>query len=228
MASVMTTPGNDLGTFLRRSMSNAGVNQYDVADAAGRSQVWVSSILLRSPEKTLKRLWTNEPETFERIARVIKVRAADLLLALGIYADEATLEARAGMIPLERVVPVYLVGAGPALDVESAVGEVPIPRDVGDKFELFGLQAVDDSMSPYLRRGEIALVEADPRPPSPGKKVAVHLPDEGLTIRELVEVDTHGTLWLRTLNPAPGAPELARAPEGALLKGRVIKRLKDD
>lgn len=226
---VMTTGSDDeIAVFLRRAMKEAGISQYDVADALGKTQAWVSAYLFRKPGETLKRLWLKDEDAFDRLAAILKVNRVELLRVIGLFADESAVRSNATVIPLERIVPVYPAGAGPALDDVTAVEYVPIPRQIGGSYEVFGLKAVGNSMSPYLRNGEIALIAAEPSLAEPGKKIGVYIPHEGHQIKELVEIDDTGNIWLRSLNPADDEPTVFRAPEGTIIKGRVIKRLKDD
>jgi transcriptional regulator with XRE-family HTH domain len=228
MPGMTRSDDSPLGAFLRRAMKEAGLTQPQVAEVVGKSQSWTSSYLLANPEETIKRLWIKDPDTFDALCELLNVHKADVLRALGLIASGVVPESNARIIPLERVVRVYPAGAGPALDDETAVELVPIPRHIGGSFDVFGLKAEGESMSPYLKHGEIALIAAESGLAQPGKKIAVYMPDEGHQIKELVEIDDEGNIWLRSLNPSDGEPTVFRAPEGTVIKGRVIKRLKDD
>jgi len=119
---------------------------------------------------------------------------------------------------------VYGAGTGPAWGDTDILETLYIPGLKPDR-DYIGLRATGDSMSPYLSKGEVAVIHRDEGSVQPGDYAAVWLSNDGCVIKRLVQELDDGTLLLESLNPPDGEPRYFQAPDGSRVLGKVIHRL---
>ena len=119
---------------------------------------------------------------------------------------------------------VYGAGTGPAWGDTDILEILYIPGLKPDR-DYIGLRATGDSMSPYLSKGEVAVIHRDEGSVQPGDYAAVWLSNDGCVIKRLVQELDDGTLLLESLNPPDGEPRYFQAPDGSRVLGKVIHRL---
>lgn len=121
----------------------------------------------------------------------------------------------------------YWAGTGPAWGDDEVVEKLIIPGLIDDGRQYVGLKATGDSMAPYLRKGDTAIVLRDEGSVRPGDCVGIWLADDGCVIKRFVQ-ELGGLIILESLNPAPGEDRYFQAPLGSRILGRVVKRLLND
>lgn len=121
---------------------------------------------------------------------------------------------------------VYAAGTGPAWGDTDVLETVFIPGLKPGTH--IGLKATGDSMAPYLKRGDTAIVLRDDGAVEPGDYCAVWLADDGCVIKRFVRELGDGTLLLESLNPPSEAERYFAAPMGSRVLGKVVNRLLSD
>jgi len=122
---------------------------------------------------------------------------------------------------------VYAAGTGPAWGDDQVLERLYIPGLNGEEGEFIGLKATGDSMAPYLKRGETAIIRRDDGLVNDGDYCAVWLADDGCVIKRLVRELDNGVLLLESLNPPPGEDRYFEAPLGSRVLGKVVRRVTD-
>lgn len=212
-----------VGTRIARQLKDLGVTQNEAARKLRRSQSWVSQSLLDRAEETLKDLWVKDPQFFEEIAALLNWSKDQLARLAGLPTESVAGDAP---VPLERIVPVYPAGTGPAWDLSDSIDQVLLPIDILSEQPVIALKAMGDSMAPYLPRGAIAIVLVDDGAVKPGDFVAVHFSDDGVVVKRFVS-EHDELLVLESLTPGHGEPAIFTAPIGSRVLGKVVRRLLD-
>lgn len=133
-----------------------------------------------------------------------------------------------GLVPITEgsYINVYSAGTGPAWGDTEVLERVFIPGLTEGQH--IGLKATGDSMDPYLKRGDTAIVLCDDGAVKRGDMCAVWLADDGCVIKRLVAETADGLLLLESLNPTDPSERYFSAPLGSRVIGKVVKRLVDE
>lgn len=121
---------------------------------------------------------------------------------------------------------IYAAGTGPAWGDVEVLEQVFLPG-IGPG-QYIGLKATGDSMVPYLRKGDVAIVLCDDGAVAPGDMCAVWLADDGCVVKRFVVEHPDGTLLLESMNPQDPSKRYFTAPLGSRVIGKVIRRLLHD
>jgi repressor LexA len=180
MVAVMNM-GSEQAIYAIRERIKEKTTQKRLGQAARRSQAWVNQELLSDPEKVLRRLWVNEPETINKILTELDWTPEEFTRHTGIQLPELS---SVGSRPL----PPDAVPYKPSLRVpilgEVAAGMHPVYfRDHADEYmlvdeqhlpkgtrldRLYALRVIGDSMTSEdivsMPPGSVVIVEAEKAP----------------------------------------------------------------
>lgn len=221
MLARMASRDKELEVFLRRALKEAGLTQTRAGKLLGRSQTWFPNQLFANPTNTVRALYANAPDMFEKLIVVLKIGREDLMRLAGLTTPPV---GNAHQIGLDRLIPVFPAGAGPALDDMDAVEFVSVPTSNGGSYKVIGLRIHGDSMSPYLESGDTAIVAVEPSLIRAGKAIGLYMPDVGSVVKVYVRTLDDGKLLLQSLNARNG-DEFFVAPPDARVYGPVINRI---
>lgn len=210
----------ELLLYLRQKLKESGYTQGSAGLAIGRSQSWFPNRLFSVPVTAIRSMYTNEPDLFAKLVKVLNLEEATVLRLAGIIVPTAG----GVMAPIDSVVPVYAASTGPKFDEIEAVGYAPMPTEAttGD---VIGLRVSGMTMCPYLDDGETAYVEMNSGAIEPGTAIGLHLPGVGSVVRNFVQMMPDGGIVLESLNPTKGEPRVFVAHEFTVY-GPVVSRLK--
>lgn len=194
-----------------------------------------------SPKQSTVSLYEREPErliahgpayaeTFFREYGFSEGEVASLTLelfseyarALGLSKADSTVIVRGN-----QRVKVYATGTGPPWADDEVLEVLDIPGLPPSATPYVGLKAMGDSMSPYLRRGDVAVILRDEGAVKPGDCCGIWIADDGCIVKEFVQELPDGRLLLKSYNPAPGEHQYFPAPLGSRILGPVVKRVLD-
>lgn len=171
------------GIAIGRRLQEVDLTQADLMRILKKSQSWVSQVLLDQADKTLRRLYVNDPQLLARLLEALKWTPEEFAAATGV--DFVAHVARSG--PREAVVREDVVripfrgvaAAGTAPDPDATV-EIP------SKFARSGAAlyvAQGESMSPTIEDGDTLLVDETLRATRHNGVYAIRLAGNGVQIR---------------------------------------------
>ncbi len=233
MLLMTTNETNRAVLALRRRAREVGLGQAQLGAEVGRVQGWVSSRLYFDPDATLRHLAYKDPPALQRLLTALRWTLQQLNEATGLeiplapssLSQVAPHEPSSDLLLIDGVqINVYGAGTGPAWGDTDILETLYIPGLKPDR-DYIGLRATGDSMSPYLSKGEVAVIHRDEGSVQPGDYAAVWLSNDGCVIKRLVQELDDGTLLLESLNPPDGEPRYFQAPDGSRVLGKVIHRL---
>lgn len=180
-------------------MAHVGLTQTKLAVAVRKSQSWVSQGLLDDTERTIKRLWVNEPDTFALLLSLLKWDVDDLERKTGLILTQPSDEVALVPTGTNQYVAVYdLLSAGPGSDGGTVIGEIDVPAEW--RGEHVGYVVSGDSMSPRIPDGSTVVVKVQDHA-SPGNIVVAWVPEHGMLVKKLERVTDDGLYSLTSLNP---------------------------
>lgn len=190
---------------IRLRIHKRGLGQTELGELVGRSQGWISSRLLRSPDETIRHLAYKEPETLKRLLRALEWTLLDLNTATGLdipvapsmlrEAELVNPDMRAGT----RSILVYdLLSAGPGSDGGTAIEQIDIPDYWHGEYAAY--KVTGDSMLPEIRDGSTVIIHVQDHA-SPGNIIVAWVPEVGMVVKELSRVEPDGRHVLTSLNP---------------------------
>jgi len=196
------------GIAIQQRMSDVGLTQASLGRGLGRSQTWVSQSLLDDTERTLRRMWIEEPERFKKLLELLEWEAQDLALRTGVLLPSPTLgDALQGNAQLDiadlrggtRAVPVYdMLSAGPGSDGGTVIDVIDIPAAWEGHYAAY--QVHGDSMAPDIPDGARVVVRVQDYA-SPGNEVVAWVPDHGMLVKRLERITPEGDVVLTSYNP---------------------------
>lgn len=223
---VFVEDNNALRALILSHIGESGLVQKEVGDVVSRDQSWVSKSLVAEPAKTIRRLFIKHPEKFEALIKKLSLPEQRVLMLAGVLKPEVANAAEP--ISIGRFVPIFHAGAGPALDDADAVDGMAIPIQRRGSYDLIGLKITGNSMNPYLRDGDIAIVACEPSLIKAGKPIGLYIPDVGSVVKVFVRALEDGSLLLQSLNAAKGEEEFFVAPPESRIYGPVVNRYLQD
>lgn len=125
-----------------------------------------------------------------------------------------------------NILKIPFVGAGAGMPVwndDQQTEAVTLPALRGRRAEnLFGVYLDGDSMKGYASDGKAVIFDRE-KEVRRGSVVAVHIPDDGLIVKEFYGVSEEGRLILGHANPSY-EPRVFEAPDGATIFGVSVGR----
>lgn len=204
-----------MGTWLEDRLKELGKNQAGLARALGLPQQRIREI-----NKGLRRIQQTEWEPLANFLEwsIPEVHRAFSDMQIGHIAVYDTRDAKVSapkvkLTPLDQMgglLPVYWnrAGGNGVLNIERRkVEEIPRGQDLKFSFYSFGIEVMQDDMSPCFDRRDVAVMNPD-RPVVPGDDVLLvrgyeeksSAPFDGMLRRLVKETDTH---WVvKQFNPA--------------------------
>lgn len=190
---------------MRQRMRHQGHNQTSLAKAIGRSQSWVSNVLLVDPEATLTHLAYREQEVLRRLLTELGWTLPQLNAATGLdipiapsELDEVELvnpDLRSGT----RSIPVIdLLSAGPGGDGGVVIEQIDIPDSW--KGEHLAYRVSGDSMQPDIANGDTVVVRQQDYA-SAGNEIVAWSPEHGMLLKYLERTTPEGDYVLTSYNP---------------------------
>jgi len=159
--------------------------------------------------------------TEEEAADMVRELFRDYMRALEPTDRDATIRVTGG-----TTINVYETGTGPAWGDTDVVERLYLPGlTEAHQGQYIGLKAMGDSMDPYLRRGDTAVILRDEGAVQAGDFCAVWLADDGCVVKRLVRELPDGTLLLESLNPHVESERFFSAPLGSRVLGKVVRRV---
>jgi SOS-response transcriptional repressor LexA len=196
------------GIAIQQRMSDVGLTQASLGRRLGRSQTWVSQSLLDDTERTLRRMWVEEPERFQRLLELLEWESDEFARRTGMRLPATTLgDADAGNAHLEtpdlrgatRTIPVYdLLSAGAGVDGGTVIDVVDIP--VAWEGHYAAYEVVGDSMAPHIPEGARVVIRVQDYA-NPGDEIVAWVPDIGMVVKVFDRVTPEGEVVLASYNP---------------------------
>lgn len=214
-------PFEALSKELKEQRLDKNINQTVVGRVLGMQQQTVST-----HESTPEKIIGKGPEFTTEFLRLYKFTEKRIGQVLREFFPSTAEVFEATYEPMHpdsfQRVNIYAAGTGPAWGDEEVLEEMVITGLDGTDY--IGLRATGESMTPYLNRGDIAIVKCDDGIVAPGDYVAVWFSDDGCVVKRFV-AEVSDTLMLESLNPGPTEDRVFTAPPGSRVLGKVVRRL---
>lgn len=183
-------------------MSEVDLAQGALARGLRRSQTWVSQSLLDDAERTLRRLWIDDNERYQRLLDLLKLSPTQFEVIPGIqlggsHANTNT-ELQLDSEDLRggaRTIPVYdLLSDGPGGEGGTLIDTVDLPESFNGKQAAYEVKG--DSMAPDIPSGARVVIKVQDYA-SPGNEIVWWVPDHGMLV-QLIERITDDEQYVLT------------------------------
>lgn len=188
------------GIALQARLRELGYTQTTFARELNRSQTWVSQSLLDDTERTLKRLWVGQPESFEKLLETLDWDRDELISETGVYLPDPDAIARPSpRTEMANVIPGGLVLVevmGAARGGRPSEYAIPVRKDLvrpsSRAFEVSG-DSMDTGTDDGIRDGDWVLIDTSETRPVNGKVYLLEILGDGMTVKRLRKA---GEDWL--------------------------------
>lgn len=193
----------DAADAIKARLKQLDLSQAEFSKRVGKSTGWAGARFLPSVDTMIRYLAYKEPETLDRILKVLEWTPQQFIQETGLNLPGFFFESMGSLQPGERVSklrffiePVRgLASAGRPVDADG----MPVLADVWRRGSLL-YQVEGDSMAPTLNDGDRVYVDPSDSDIREGRVYVFEIPGDGHTIKRVRRLDD-GELWLVSDNP---------------------------
>lgn len=187
MAKAPPSSRDRAGIAIGRRLQEVGLTQADLVRILNKSQAWVSQVLLDKADRTLRRLYINDPAFLVRLIEVLQWTVEQFVEETGVdFVMQVTQPSqqshpREGVIPAD-VIRIPFRGVAAAGNAPDADATIEIPRKFArPRCAMYVVEG--ESMLPNFEEGDTLLVDESLTIPRNNGVFAIRIPGNGVQIR---------------------------------------------